>query len=96
MEYEVQDLNKSISEHAITLRLMNPVNPKAGRPIVQIGCSTCFMIAEINTSDDYVTVDDMKLVDMECNLHVEGFDTSWEPGELDDLEAMLHAQDEED
>jgi hypothetical protein len=98
MQYEVQDLEQNISGHEITIRVMNPVNPKEGHPLAQIGCSTCYQTTELNTKGEYLTVDDLKLISMECNLHAEGFDQlDWEAGELDNLDKLAsHAHEDDD
>jgi len=96
MQYEVEDFEQTISGHDIVIRVMNPVNPKEGYPLAQIGCKSCYAVTEINTKGEYFTVDDIKLVDMECNLHAEGFDTDWTAGQLDDLDRMVQAQSDDE
>lgn len=92
MEYEVQDHDQVINDHIIRIRLLNPVidedcedadDPQA---YIFMECKSCYLTSQVNVNGSYITITDMNLVDMELHLHAEGFDTEWEPGELQELD----------
>ena len=83
MEYRVTDLDMRMGEHDIVIRGLE-CDSQDHDDLAYVGCRSCYKMTRYSTRGK-MTDDHLRLMYMEAGLHAEGFDTEWQPGELQDL-----------